>query len=217
MYLYCITPYDKIESNFIKVGICENISIQKNRYNTYYGESCRYHYVEVDDKSYENIIHNELKNIGVHLENELFLYNKKYDFFFYTQILENIRKSANISILSNTFQDKNYVHKQRHMFDFIVDTFLKISKKEGIKSTFTNEIIISYNNKNDIEKLWLYYLAFCIKNKQIYKSKNVLKNNIQSMIHYEGPEKHENYKIQINVNEIIVTNMNKEVYNKSSF
>lgn len=66
------------------------------------------------------------------------------------------------------------------MFDFIVDTFLKISKKEGIKSTFTNEIIISYNNKNDIEKLWLYYLAFCIKNKQIYKSKNVLKNNIQS-------------------------------------
>lgn len=73
MFIYCITPYNKIECNFIKIGICQDIDILKYRYKTYYGDSCRYHYVKVGDKKIETDIHEYLKSIGNHLENELFL------------------------------------------------------------------------------------------------------------------------------------------------
>jgi hypothetical protein len=45
------------------------------RYGTYYGSSFRYYYVELSDKISENNIHENLRNLGLHIENELFIYN----------------------------------------------------------------------------------------------------------------------------------------------
>jgi hypothetical protein len=47
---------------YIKISICINIDSLKKRYATYYGSNFRYYYVEVDDKTYENDVHEELKN-----------------------------------------------------------------------------------------------------------------------------------------------------------
>lgn len=69
MYLYCSSPYGKLKSNFIKIGISTNIESLKSRYSTYYGSSFRYYYIKVDDKTFENNIHEELKQLGLHIEN----------------------------------------------------------------------------------------------------------------------------------------------------
>lgn len=209
MFIYCITPYDKIECNFIKIGICQDVEVLKERYKTYYGNSCRYYYVKVDNKKTEIDVHNYLKNLGNHLENELFLLNKKYDFYFYTQILEKYKTNiTEDGIIKN--KDNNC---KRHTLEFIVFMFNKMC------NNFENNeknIIISYFSKSDFEKVWLYYLSFCIEYKQYFRTKKLLKNFIQSMIYTENPIKYENYEILFNQNNIKIKLINKEYKNNIS-
>lgn len=82
MYVYCVCPYGKLKSNFIKIGFCTNIESLDKRYCTYYGSSYRSYYIKTNDKTQENVIHNGLKKMGLHIENELFIYNEIYDFLF---------------------------------------------------------------------------------------------------------------------------------------
>lgn len=67
------------------------------------------------------------------------------------------------------------------------------------------ELIIPYYVKSEIETIWLYYLSFCIKTKQYYKSKNLLKKNIQSMIYSNNPVIYKNYKIEFDSNNIKIS------------
>lgn len=101
MFVYCITPNEKFDCKFIKVGICKNIITLKTRYITYYGENCIYYYVKVKNRKDENNIHKELKKLGLHLENELFILNNEYDFRFYVKLLKhfnliNFNQESNI-------------------------------------------------------------------------------------------------------------------------
>lgn len=223
MFLYCISPHEKIEGNFIKIGICENISLLKDRYKTYYGDSCRYHYVNVESKKCENKLHNELKKLGLHLENELFSYNKIYDFYFYVQMLkkfENVNNDndyLNTSLINNNKLEESkvdlYTYEEKHMFDFIINMFEKLQSKKKFDIEWNydiykyyekNEVIIPYYKKSEIETTWLYYLSFSIKTKQYYKTKNILKKNIQSMIYGNNPVIYKEYKIYFESNNIII-------------
>lgn len=142
MFLYCITPYEKLESNFIKVGICENICLLKDRYSTYYGESCRYYYVKIKDKISEIKIHKKLKDLGLHLENELFSYNKVYDFYFYIKMLKDFENAdgdnndncSDTTLIFNKKEEKKetdlYIYEQKHMFDFIINMSEKLQLKK---------------------------------------------------------------------------------------
>lgn len=82
MYLYCVAPYGKLKSNFIKIGFCSDFESLNRRYITYYGSSFRSYYVKISERKVEKDIFNKLTKLGLHLENELFIYNKKYDFYF---------------------------------------------------------------------------------------------------------------------------------------
>lgn len=233
MFLYCISPHEKIEGNFIKIGICENISLLKDRYKTYYGESCRYHYVNVESKKCENKLHNELKKLGLHLENELFSYNKIYDFYFYVQMLkkfENVNNDnyLNTSLINNKKLDESkvdlYTYEEKHMFDFIINMFEKLQSKKRFDIEWNydiykyyekNEVIIPYYKKSEIETTWLYYLSFSIKTKQYYKTKNILKKNIQSMIYGNNPVIYKEYNIYFeynNINIFIIDEINLEKF-----
>lgn len=135
MYIYCICPYQKIKPNFIKIGSCTNINSLKKRYSTYYGFSHRSYHVKVDNNSFETIIHKKLKDMDLHIENELFIYNEIYDFYFYVQQLNELRnnkdendnlndifKELNVSSDESDYNfdyDKYYVEKQIHIFDFL--------------------------------------------------------------------------------------------------
>lgn len=90
MFIYCICPFGKLKSNFIKVGLCTNPESLKKRYSTYYGASYKCYYIKINDSSFEKKIHKRLKKQGLHIENELFVYNEKYDFSFYIQQLNEI-------------------------------------------------------------------------------------------------------------------------------
>lgn len=202
MFLYCITPYKKLECNFIKVGICEDISLLKGRYVTYYGDSCRYYYVNVETKIDEKNIHKKLKDLGLHLENELFVFNKEHDFYFYTKILKEfeLTKTSEYKnkIVSNLNKDNIYTLRKNNIFDFIIYIYKKPLDK------FEDKKIISYFKKNDIENLWKSYLDFCINNKQFYESRNILKKNIQSLVYYDNPTIYKCYKIDFKMDKIIV-------------
>lgn len=87
MYVYCICPNGKLKSNFIKIGLCKEFGSLKKR---------------------QKIIHKNFKNMNLHIENELFIYNEKYDFNFYVQqinelILNNSKKENKISIIFFTY------------------------------------------------------------------------------------------------------------------
>lgn len=216
MYIYCICPYGKIKPNFIKIGSCTNINSLKKRYSTYYGLSHRSYYVKVDNNSFETIIHKKLKDMNLHIENELFIYNEIYDFYFYIQQLNELKNNKNdednkinnifnkLSISSDESEDdynfdydKYYVEKQIHIFNFLKYLFKrKISNKDiyyNIK--IYNGKFEYYQDSNFIvfhldKKLWIYYLSFCdIQDEQFCKKKKKLKELIQSMV--------------INVNEVV--------------
>jgi hypothetical protein len=207
MYLYCVCPHGELESNFIKIGICEDFNSLKKRYTTYYGNSFRNYYVYVDDISSENFIHEKLKNQNLHIENELYKYNKTHDFHFYIQQLNDVRSNKidtnDIKIdklsVSEKFNDdedysKYYNYKQIHIFEFLNYYFDKMHIKKVYEANYfdspddwyysessQSNIFIYYKNKSDFDNIWVYYVSFCNTNKQIYKSKNKLKEMIQSM------------------------------------
>lgn len=207
MFIYCISPYKKIECKFIKVGICDDITLLKSRYTTYYGNSCRYYYVKVINRNEENNIHKKLKELGLHLENEIFLLNKEYDFYFYVQILKEfeIIDFENKPIKKIINKD-TYILKRNHMFEFIIHIYDKFL-------VANNKIKLYYSKKEEIDKIWKLYLTFCINIKQYYESKSILKKNIQSMVYCDNPINHKNYKIEFKINEIIITNL-KYINNK---
>lgn len=126
MYLYCVTPYKNLKSNFIKIGFCNDIKSLNKRYTTYYGKSFRYYYVKINDKKEEKDIHENLRIMGLHIENELFKYYDIYDFYFYVQLLNNFSnekediKRSNI-IKENIFED----YKKEHLFNFFIYIFEK--------------------------------------------------------------------------------------------
>lgn len=72
--------------------MCKKPESLKKRYSTYYGSSYKCYYIEIDNSSFEKKIHKILKKQGLHIENELFVYNEKYDFNFYIQELNKISK-----------------------------------------------------------------------------------------------------------------------------
>lgn len=215
MFLYCISPHKKLKCNFIKIGICENINLLKNRYSTYYGDSCRYHYVKVNDKSSETKIHKKLKELELHLENELFIYNRNYDFYFYSQMLNNFEINDNYNYDKSLVYTKKlnlYNHKKQHILDFIINIFEKMDTQRTFNNKWLNnsykyykkeELNVYYYGKKDIENIWLYYLSFCINSIQYFRTKNTLKNYIQSMIYDDNPVTYKNYNIEITSRNII--------------
>lgn len=198
MFIYCISPYKRLECNFIKIGFCEDISLLKGRYITYYGESCRYYYVKISNKNDEQKIHKKLKDLGLHLENEIFLLNKEYDFYFYVQILKNF----DITIFENN-PIKNYINndihilKRNHFLDFLIHIYKKTNNLK-------KEIKINYSKKEEIENIWKLYLSFCINIKQYYNTKTILKRYMQSMFYYDNPINYQYYKINFEIEEIII-------------
>lgn len=102
MYIYCIAPSGVIIPNFIKIGFCRDFNNLKKRYKTYYGNSNISYHVKVNDKKQEFVIHNELKKMGLHIENELFKYNDEYNYKFYKDMLNELSKKDN-KILNNNF------------------------------------------------------------------------------------------------------------------
>jgi hypothetical protein len=213
MYIYCATPYGKLKSNFIKIGFCTDwISLNK-RYGTYYGTSFRSHYVKVEDKSSENIVHEKLKVLGLHLENELFIYDDIHDFYFYVQVLNNFKNDDYKDIINydniylgldqNNEDNLIYNYKHYHIFEF----FIYISNKNINKKIFTKEKI----NKNwkyheltesniyydgSFDNIWKNYLLYCnTQLEQHYKIKSKLKEFIQSI--FNKKIMYENYLFEI--------------------
>lgn len=150
MFVYCICPEGKLKSNFIKIGSCRKIESLKKRYGTYYGLSNKSYYIKVNSKiSLENIVHKKLKDINLHIENELFIYNEIYDFDFY---IKQINK-----IYFETIIESNYcIHKYTR------------GKKEG--SYCAKEI---GNNNNKI------YLCFHHDKNKNYKCKKEIIKKIE--------------------------------------
>lgn len=212
MYLYCVCPHGELESNFIKIGICEDFNSLKKRYTTYYGNSFRKHHVYVDDISSEKFIHEKLKNKNLHIEKELYKYNKIHDFHFYVQQLNEIESnkidtnntkinklsiSEKLNELNNNDEDysKYYNYKQIHVLEFLNYYLDKIYIKKVYEADYfdstdnwyysessQSDTIIYYKSKLEFDNIWVYYISFCNNNKQIYKSKNKLKEIIQSMV-----------------------------------
>lgn len=210
MFLYCITPYKNLKSNFIKVGICDDIVLLKNRYRTYYGNNCRYYYVKINDKNDENNIHIKLKILGLHLENELFLLNDEYDFYFYVQILKefeiyDFKENDLIRTDKNINKEDIYILKRNNMLNFVIEMYINIMI---LKKKTINNISIYYDKKHEVDRLWKCYLHFCKNNIKYYNTKSVLKKNIQVMNYYDNPIIYKNYKIEFKTNEIIITNIN---------
>lgn len=195
MYLYCVVPYGKLKSNFIKVGICIKIESLNKRYITYYGSSFRSYYVKINDKCCEKVIHEKLTNLGLHLENELFIYNDIYDFYFYTQELNKFGNEIktkndknNIMVLENQI-GIIYNYKQLHIFEFIIYIF-KTNTKENKINVYLKKSDLGWNyykllendiKYNNFKKLWVYYLSFCNKEKQYFKTRNKLIEYIEAI------------------------------------
>lgn len=152
MYLYCIAPYGKLESNFIKVGFCTKIESLKKRYSTYYGSSHRCYYVEINHSCYEDKIHQKLKKMGLHIENELFVYNRVNDFYFYVQQLNEVKSNEfdycinNVKNTKEKFQQLTINNYSNNEFMLFIDKYKSIHYKDVC------------GNKNNIKKIidWFY-------------------------------------------------------------
>lgn len=143
MFLYCISPYRKLESNFIKVGSCEDITSLKTRYVTYYGYSCRYYYVKIINRNDENKI---IKNN----ENEdIYILKRNHIFEFIIYIYENTNDNKNKMIIK--------YYKKEDMED--------IWKKY---LTFCVNIKQYYNTKTILKK-YIQSVVYC-DNPTIYKN-----------------------------------------------
>jgi hypothetical protein len=148
MYIYFICPSGKLESNFIKIGICENPESLKKRYSTYYGTNYKSYYLKISNMYFEKNIQENLKKQGLHIENELFIYNKKYDINFYIQQInkfhdeemENIIKKLNILSIKNINMNDTNVYDnicnscEKKLRYCISNDFLDDKSEEEIKS-----------------------------------------------------------------------------------
>lgn len=130
---------------------------------------------------------------------------------------------SNISLVYNKKVESNpYTHEYKHMFDFIVNMSEKLEFKEIFDIKYDEnvykyykkeELIIPYYSKSEVEKIWLYYLSYCLKTKQRYKSVNILKKNIQSMIYSNNnPVIYKKYTIEFEKTNIKVYIINEIVF-----
>lgn len=201
MFIYCIKPKDDIKCNFVKIGYCSKIESIKKRYTTPYGSNFIYHFISIDTNKGEKIIHNRLKYSNLHLENELFLYNEKYNFLFYIKELKKLeldfKEKLDDHILTNKLNTD--LNKKIHIFDFLIYFLNKFTityktKYDIISSDYYKRIYrkFKYNNELNLNFLYSEYLLFCYKiKKQLCNNKYDLKDKIistksDSYIHYRG-------------------------------
>lgn len=161
MFIYCIKPDGRLRCNFIKIGFSDDVCGLSKRYSTYYGLGCKYYYVEVCNKKCEYILHGYLKELGLHLENELYIHNEEYNFYYYITILEKMNISFGKES-KNKIDITKYNYKSQHFIDFLIYCFNK--KHVNYKIIFKNI------NKDNI--LWDEYILFCstVSNK-MFKNK----------------------------------------------
>lgn len=216
MYVYCISPSGKLKSNFIKIGFCTDFNSLKNRYSTYYGSNHIYYYVKVESKLQEIFIHNKFKELKLHIENELFIYNDEDDkcnYNFYKQKLvefseeyekEKIKFNENNKTL-NIIDDENeiikYIDKLTISEKSVIAKTNKenTNKKVGIEPHPEN----IENLKNDKKSDKGYYNlenAKCffeesINNKYNKKYTDILLYSILYNIKNNGKEYNELYKM----------------------
>lgn len=201
MFVYCIKPGGDTNCNFVKIGYCSNIESIKKRYTTPYGSNFIYHFINIDTIKGEKIIHNRLKYLKLHLENELFLFNEKYNFLFYVKELKKLeldfKEKLEDYILTNKLNTE--LDKKIHVFDFLgffLNKFIINSKIEYYKNSSNYykkyHKIFKYNNEFNFNFLYSEYLLFCYKiSQQVCKNKDKLKENIiliksDNYIHYKG-------------------------------
>lgn len=201
MFVYCILPDGNLKCNFIKIGYCINYKNLKKRYSTYYGSDLKIYYVEVKTKNTEKYIHEKLKNKGLHLKNELFIYNDIFDFDFYSQVLNEFDCNYDI-----------YKCKQEHIFKFYqyinirnIDKKVYKMKKEDKEWKYFEEIkSIIYLNNSNIEIIWSYYLSFCRSQfKQYYENKEQLKDYIKRLFLNKESIRYKNCVLENKKNKII--------------
>lgn len=202
MYIYCIKPDGLLKCNFIKIGFSEYIESLNKRYSTYYGCGCKYYYVEIFDKKCEHYLHVYLKELGLHLKNELYICNKTYNFYYYITILEKINinfgKKIDKRLNKNNYNNniKKYNYKSRHFFDFLIHYFNKKSKDVKYK------VILKNINKFDV--FWNEYILFCnIISNKIFKNKDKFNEFIQIM-KLDNIIKYKNFLILIENDKIII-------------
>lgn len=206
MFVYCILPDEILKCNFIKIGYCINSETLKKRYSTYYGSELKIYYVKVKSKNIEKYIHEELKKKGLHLRNELFIYNDRFNFEFYSGVLDEFDCNYNF-----------YKCKQEHIFKFyIYISTININKKtynikkEDNEWKYYEKIeSIIYVNNSDIEMIWSYYLLFCrYQFRQYYKNKEQFKYYIKSIFLNKENIEYKNCILEVKENEIKNTIIN---------
>lgn len=173
MFIYCIVPGGDLKCNFIKIGTCIDSNSLYKRYNTYYGSDLNIHYVSVKNKNVEKCIHNKLKTLGLHLKNELFIYNEIYNFDYYVNILDEYKNDH----LDHIFEFFAYIcNKKMNNITYIMEKY-----KEKWKYFEKIESFIYYN-KHEFKKIWMHYLMFCDTQLiQVFNRKNELKHYIINM------------------------------------
>lgn len=220
MYIYCIAPYGKLESNFIKIGFCTKIETLKKRYTTYYGSSHRSYYIKVKHSTYEDIIHKRLKALGLHIENELFVYNKVNDFYFYVQQLNELN-SIESKIIKNdkVNNSKNIVKKLNNIdvmfkkininpvnikYKLLIDEYKPMNYKDicGNKKNIDN--IINWFSNWDNHKNKCMLLSGPIGIGKTLSIELICKNLKYDIIYYNNE----------NLDFLIKKTDNKSIYNK---
>lgn len=211
MFVYCISPDEILKCNFIKIGYCINHENLKKRYKTYYGSELKIYYVKVKTKNIEKYIHEELKKQGLHLRNELFIYNNKFNFEFYSGVLNEFNCNYDF-----------YKCKQEHIFKFYVyisitninKKIYNIKRENNEWKYYEKTESIIYVNNEDIELIWSYYLLFCrYQFRQYYKNKEQFKYYIKSLFLNKENIKYKNCILEVRENEIINTIINNINFN----
>lgn len=206
MFVYCILPEGNLKCNFIKIGYCVNYENLKKRYSTYYGSDLKFHYVKVNNKNTEKHIHEELKKRGLHLKNELFIYNDKFDFDFYIKVLDEFDCDYDLQ-----------KSKKDHFFTFFIYISIKNInkkvyniKKEYNEYKYLEEIESTIDNYNN-EMIWSYYLLFCkTQFKQYYKNEEQIKDYINLLLLNKKSIKYKNFTLEIKDN-IIKNTITNEI------
>lgn len=200
MYVYCIYPSGKLKSNFIKIGFCTDFNSLKNRYSTYYGSNHIYYYVKAESKLQEIFIHNKFKELKLHIEKELFIYNdedEKCNYNFYKQKMIEF---------SEEYEKEKIIINENNKTLKIIDDENEIVKYIDKLTISEKNVITKINNpnvKNDKKTDKEYYNlknAKClfeesINNEYNKKYTDILLYSILYNINNNGKEYNELYKI----------------------
>lgn len=117
--------------------------------------------------------------MGLHLKNELFICNDKFDFNFYSEVLNEFNHNYDF-----------IKYKKEHFFKFIIYTSIKnintknynVKKKNNEWLYFEKSEFIFYINNENIEFLWSYYILFCnVQFKKYFENKYQLEFYIKSL------------------------------------